>query len=91
MTMLERLPGLADRDLLADDTIAMLQETYGVGDWLEWRRTPKGSSNTSYFITTTTGRYVLRRSNTRKTLEAIQFEVRLLDYLRSSGYPAPRW
>lgn len=77
------------RDILPPESAARLAEEFGVGEWLEWRRTPKGSSNVSFFVTTRSGDYVLRRSNDRKTVESIRFEVALLDYLRKRDYPAP--
>ena len=69
---------------------AALAEAYDVGEWTSWRRTPKGTANVTFFIETTTGRYVVRRSNPRKTVAGIRFEVRLLAYLAGHGYPAPR-
>jgi len=77
------------RDTLAPETVEALQRLYDIGEWLAWERTPKGSSNVSFFLTTTCGRYVLRQSNRRKSGTALRFEVRLIDYLRSRGYPAP--
>jgi homoserine kinase type II len=68
---------------------AALAEAYDVGEWITWRRTPRGTANVTFFIQTTTGSYVVRRSNARKTVAGIRFEVRLLDYLASQGYPAP--
>lgn len=78
-----------ERDTLPPETVEALQRVYHLGEWLEWKRTPKGSSNVSFFLTTTAGRYVLRRSNGRKTGVALRFEVRLIEYLRSRGYLAP--
>ncbi|HKZ50958.1 MAG TPA: phosphotransferase [Dehalococcoidia bacterium] len=86
-----RQPALApmQRDDLPVEVVSALRRSYSVGDWLSWERTPKGSSNVSFFVTTSSGRYVLRRSNPRKSAAAISFEVRLVDYLRKRGYPAP--
>ena len=77
------------RDTLPDAVVKVLQDVYPVGRWMTWRRTPKGSSNTSFFVTTETGDYVLRRSNERKTLASLECEARLIEYLISAGYPAP--
>lgn len=63
---------------------------WDLGRWEDWHRTPKGSTNTSYFVTTDRGRFVVRISNQRKTDEGARREVALLDHLRSGGYPAPR-
>ncbi|MBI5583663.1 MAG: phosphotransferase, partial [Deltaproteobacteria bacterium] len=48
-----------------------------------------GRSNVSLTITTPGGEYILRRSNPRKSLQSIRFEVALIDFLREKGYPAP--
>ena len=79
----------ADRDVIPGEVVEALNAAYSVGDWLSWERTPKGSSNTSFFVTTSLGKYVLRRSNARKTAAAMRFEVSLVDYLRANDYPAP--
>ena len=78
-----------DRDVLSSEAVDALCHAYDIGDWLGWQRTPKGSSNVSFFVTASSGRYVLRRSNSRKSVEAIRFEIRLIDYLRENSYPAP--
>jgi homoserine kinase type II len=74
---------------LAPDTLERLRAAYDLGEWLIWQRTP-GSTNRSFFVTTTTGEYVLRLSNQRKTEAARRYEVTLIEYLRAAGYPAPR-
>ena len=53
----------------------MLGKTYDIGDWLDWQRTPQGSTNISFFVTASSGRYVLRCSTARKSLDAMRFEV----------------
>lgn len=63
---------------------------WDLGQWQDWHRTPKGSANTSYFVTTDRGRFVVRISNARKTDEGATQEVTLLEHLRARGYPAPR-
>src|SRR5439155_595005 len=35
------------------------------------------------------GRFVLRRSNDRKDIAGLLFELRLIEHLRAKGYPAP--
>ncbi|HWP34622.1 MAG TPA: phosphotransferase [Thermodesulfobacteriota bacterium] len=79
----------AERDLLPAGAVAALSQAYDTGRWVEWRRTPKGSANVSFFVTATSGRYVLRRSGARKSRAALEFEVAVIDYLRRCGYPAP--
>lgn len=77
------------RDDLSPAALEVLKREYPIGDWLECRRTPKGHANVSFYLTTTEGRYVLRRSNSRKTLEHLVFETSLIEYLRANSYPAP--
>jgi Ser/Thr protein kinase RdoA (MazF antagonist) len=80
--------------VLPDEAVAMLRRAYDTGDWLSWERIQGGRSNHTFFVTASSGNYVLRRSNTRKSVgknaEAVRFEVRLIDYLRERGYPAPQ-
>ena len=78
-----------DRDVLSSEAVDALRQAYDIGNWLDWQRTPKGSSNVSFFVTASSGKYVLRRSHSRKNVEAIRFEIKLIDYLREKGYPAP--
>lgn len=82
-------PSNGHRDTLPDVVVQALQDIYPLGRWLSWRRTPKGSSNTSFFVTTEAGDHVLRRSNERKTLASLECETRLIEYLGAAGYPAP--
>src|SRR3954452_20533366 len=77
------------RGVLAGEASDALARAYDLGDWLTWQRTPKGSSNVSFFVTTSRGRYVLRRSNSRKSDASLRSEVSLIAYLRRQGYPAP--
>jgi Ser/Thr protein kinase RdoA (MazF antagonist) len=64
-----------------------LRQAYDLGEWVDWRRAESGSSD--IFVTTTRGRYVVRESHDGKTEAGMRFEVRLLDFLQASGYPAP--
>jgi Ser/Thr protein kinase RdoA (MazF antagonist) len=68
---------------------SVLEDAYGLGRWHEWRRTDKGSSNTSWFVRTDAGDVVLRRSHNLKTVAGAEFECALIDHLRGYGYPAP--
>jgi Ser/Thr protein kinase RdoA (MazF antagonist) len=68
---------------------AVLEAAYDLGRWHTWRRTDKGSSNTSWFVRTDAGDVVLRRSHNLKTVAAAEFECALIDHLRGHGYPAP--
>jgi homoserine kinase type II len=78
-----------NRDVLPNQVVDALREAYDIGDWLDWQRTPQGSTNISFFVTASSGRYVLRCSTARKSLDAVRFEVQLIGYLRKRGYPAP--
>jgi homoserine kinase type II len=76
-------------EALSEAELAALREAYDLGAWLSHRRTPEGSSNVSFFVTTERGRYVLRRSKPSKTEAGLAFELRLIHYLREHGFPAP--
>ena len=78
-----------DRDVLPHQVVEALRKAYDIGEWCDWQRTPQGSTNISFFVTTSSGRYVLRCSTARKSLDAMRFEVQLIGYLRNRGYPAP--
>jgi homoserine kinase type II len=78
------------RDGLPRAVVEALQATYDVGDWLDWRRAPEGAANQSFFLTTTSGRYVLRYSGLRKSVESMEHEVAVIEHLRAHHYPAPR-
>lgn len=80
-------PRRRDRVQLAAEEVI---RAWDLGRWEDWHRTPKGSTNTSYFVTTDRGRFVVRISNNRKTDEGARREVALVDHLRRRGYPAPR-
>lgn len=75
--------------VLAEDEVRALSGMYDIGAWLSWSHEAKGHANVSFLIETATGKYVLRRSNPRKSLSGIRFEVSLVDFLRKRGYPAP--
>ena len=80
--------------ILTGADVDLLRRVYDIGEWFTWDRTPTGYTNHSFFIATSTGKYVLRRSNMdwkiRKGGDAMRFEVRLIDHLRERGYPAPQ-
>src|SRR5919198_5182447 len=87
-------PGKLGRTLPAQGVLSgeerdALARAYDLGDWLTWQHTPKGKANASFFVTTSRGRYVLRRSRSRKSDASLRSEVSLIAYLRRQGYPAP--
>ena len=51
----------------------VLEPAFGVGAWTSWTRTADGASNTSWFLDTDTGAYVLRRSHGLKSPEQAEF------------------
>jgi len=75
--------------ILSSAVVEALGRAYDIGDWLDWQRTPQGSTNISFFVTASSGRYVLRCSTARKSLDAMRFEVQLIGYLHQRDYPAP--
>jgi homoserine kinase type II len=75
--------------LLPAGALDRVRQAYDIGEWLDWRRTPKGTANVSLHVVATSGRYVLRCSNDRKSEASMRFEMRLIDYLRQHGYPVP--
>jgi Ser/Thr protein kinase RdoA (MazF antagonist) len=77
-------------DQLSPVLVEALQGTYDVGDWLAWRRAPEGGANDSFFLTASSGRYVLRLSQLRKSVESLEHEVAVIEHLRAHDYPAPR-
>lgn len=83
-------PSWGHKDELAEEVLATLRSGYDLGQWLAWHRTPEGTANVSFFVSTMKGEYVLRVSNGRKTEASMRFELRLIEYLRAHGYPAPR-
>jgi Ser/Thr protein kinase RdoA (MazF antagonist) len=77
-------------DQLSGSLLRSLQSAYDLGEWLEWWHIRRSGSNDSFFITTTRGEFVLRRSHERKTEAGMEFEVKLLEHLCLRGYRAPR-
>src|SRR5919197_3206300 len=77
------------RGVLSGEERDALARAYDLGDWLTWQRILKGKANASFFVTTSRGRYVLRRSRSRKGEASLRSEVSLIAYLRRQGYPAP--
>jgi homoserine kinase type II len=74
---------------LSDDVVGALSRAYDIGEWLSWSHEPRGHANATYLITAATGSYVLRKSESRKSLAGLRCETELIDFLRQKGYPAP--
>ncbi|SFK58368.1 phosphotransferase [Geodermatophilus ruber] len=72
-----------------DALFSVLEEAYDLGRWRARRRTDKGTSNMSWFVSTDVGEVVLRRSHNLKTVAGAEFEAALIDHLHGHGYPAP--
>lgn len=74
---------------LSAEAVESLTAAYDIGEWQSCARTPKGHDNVSFFLSTSSDRYVLRRSGRRKVADSLRFEIELLDYLKEKGYPGP--
>jgi Ser/Thr protein kinase RdoA (MazF antagonist) len=70
--------------------VEALAAEWDVGEWRTWFRAPKGLANTTLVLDTDRGRFAVRCSNFRKTQVSLDFELGLLEHLRTVGYPAPR-
>jgi homoserine kinase type II len=88
MSAAESAPEQSDE--LPRALVEALQAIYDVGEWLAWWRAPQGSANDSFFLTAASGRYVLRLSQLRKSVESLEHEVAVIEHLRAHDYPAPR-
>ena len=75
---------------LPDGMVEALAAEWDVGEWRTWFRAPKGLANITLVLDTDRGRFAVRCSNFRKTQTSLDFELGLLEHLRSVGYPAPR-
>lgn len=87
-----RLRAGGRRPKVAFDEVALmrrLEKEYDLGDWVTWQATESGASNDSWFVETTSGEVVVRRSHDLKTAASLRFEQALLAYLEGRGYPAP--
>jgi Ser/Thr protein kinase RdoA (MazF antagonist) len=82
---------MGNRGTLTQEVVRSLEAAYDMGDWQGWDRTPKGHANISYFVTTSSGKYVVRCSSRRKDIASLRFELQLVDYLQRKGYPAPEF
>ncbi len=70
--------------------LAALRGAFDVGDWREVQPLPAGKSQ-HYLLTTTLGRFVLRRSYRSKTFDEVRFEHELVAHLRARGFPGPEF
>jgi homoserine kinase type II len=61
-----------------------------LGTCLNCRRLTAGRNNESFHLRTEVGEYVLRRSRTNKSFEALAFEHSLIAHLRQKGFPVPK-
>lgn len=62
---------------------------YDIGSIEAITHLPKGRTNESYRLTTTTSEYVVRRSAVARTIGALQFEHDLMAHLASHDFPLP--
>jgi homoserine kinase type II len=70
------------------DDITPWLKAYPLGDLLELQGIASGISNTNYFVTTTTGRYVLTLFEEHSAQELPYF-LNLMTYLAERGIPCP--
>lgn len=78
------------RRALPEGMVEALSREWDLGQWRSWPRSTKGRANITLVLDTDRGRFALRCSNFRKTQASLDFELALLEHLRSAGYPAPR-
>ena len=71
-----------------DIPIDTLMEVYDLGQCQSVELLPAGKSK-HYRITTDGGEYIVRRSQSSRTLEEVRFEHALVAHLRNNGFPAP--
>jgi homoserine kinase type II len=71
-----------------DIPVETLMKAYDFGPWQSVDLLPAGKSQ-HYRITTDGGEYIVRRSNSSRTLTEVRFEHALVAHLRNSGFPAP--
>jgi homoserine kinase type II len=63
---------------------------YGLGRFKTIVPAPGGMTSENWFVETPRGKYFLRRRNPAFSKESIDFELGLIEYLVSIGFPAPR-
>ncbi|GAB4240962.1 MAG: homoserine kinase [Methyloligellaceae bacterium] len=63
-------------------------EDYPLGELLEFKGIASGVTNTNYFVTTSTGRYVLTLFE-KNTAEELPYFLDLMDHLALHGIPCP--
>lgn len=73
--------------MLTDAEITDILSHYAVGTLLASRALTQGSVQTNLLLDTTKGKFVLRYYRQNRSLQAVQFEVNLIAYLKRHGYP----
>jgi len=63
---------------------------YNVGEIKLIEEFEKGEENINIFVETSTGKYVLRIYNQKRSYEQILFELSIMDYLFRNGFPTPK-
>jgi homoserine kinase type II len=78
--------------LITDDAppVDVLEATFPLGDWQDVERLPAGKSQ-HYLVTTSLGRFVVRRSYRSKQPDDVRFEHELVAHLRAEGFPGPEF
>ena len=62
------------------ELVSLLQD-YDIGDAIDLRAIEKGIENSNYFLTTTTGKYILTIYEKRVKLEELPFYLNLMEHL----------
>jgi homoserine kinase type II len=70
------------------ELVSLLQD-YDIGDAIDLRAIEQGIENSNYFLTTTTGKYILTIYEKRVKLEELPFYLNLMEHLSRKNIPCP--
>lgn len=69
--------------------IAGILENYSIGEVGDFYLIKKGMMHSNYFLQTNCGKFILRVFEGSRTIEQAQLEVKVLEKLRNTTFPAP--
>lgn len=72
------------------EEISHILSSYPVGSLKEVVPTSDGAMNDNWIVETDKGKHFLKRRNTFFTPDSIDFELKLIEYILSQGFPAPK-
>lgn len=72
------------------EEISHILSLYPVGSLKEVVPTSEGAMNDNWIVETDEGKYFLKRRNTFFTSDSIDFELKLIEYILSHGFPTAR-